>query len=78
VGAPGRLAVDGDEIVLVGPHQPDEVLKAAGEQGRIDPVHQVPQSARAGNAIMERAEPAKKIQVVLAPRQYPRSRRSRR
>ena len=67
MGAPGRLTVDGDEIVLVGPHRSDEGLKTAGEEGRIDPVHQIAQPAGARDAVMEVAESTQEGQVVLTP-----------
>jgi len=67
MGAPGGLAVDGDEIVPVGPHRSDEGLEAAGEQGRVDPVEQVAQPAGARHAMMEVTEPPEEFQMVPAP-----------
>jgi hypothetical protein len=67
MGAPGRLTVDGDEIVLVGPHRSDEGLKTAGEEARIDPVHQIAQPAGARDAVMEVAKSTQEGQVVLTP-----------
>ena len=67
VGASGGLAVDGDEVVPPGPHGGDEGLEAARKQHRIDPVHQVAQPAGARHAVMEIAEAAQEIEMVLAP-----------
>ena len=68
VGASGGLAVDGDDVVPSRPHGGDEGLKAARKQRRIDPVHQIAQPAGARHAVMEVAEAAQEIEVVLAPK----------
>src|SRR5215467_5762041 len=68
VGTSGGLAVDGDEVVPSRPHGGDEGRKAAREQRRIDPVHQIAQPAGARHAVMEVTEAAQEIEVVLAPR----------
>ena len=49
------------------PYLGDPGLETAGEQGRIDPVQQVAQPARARHAVMEVAEAPEEIQMVLAP-----------
>ena len=68
VGASGGLAVDGDDVVPLWPHGGDEGLKAAREQRRIDPVHQIAQPAGARHAVMEVTEAAQEIEVVFAPK----------
>jgi len=67
VGAARGLAVDGDELVAVGPHRRDPILEAAPEQNRIDPVDQAAQPALARNAVMVRREPPQEVEVILAP-----------
>ena len=67
MGAAGRLAIDGDELVSVRPDGGDPALEAAPEQGRIDTVHQVAQPACTRNTVIELREPPKKIEMVLTP-----------
>jgi hypothetical protein len=67
VGAAGRLAIDGDEVMTARPQRGDPALEAACEQGRIDAVHQVAQPARARNAMVELGELPQKIEMMLAP-----------
>jgi hypothetical protein len=50
------------------PHGGDEGLKAAREQRRIDPVHQIAQPAGTRHAVMEVTEAAQEIEVVLSPK----------
>jgi hypothetical protein len=67
VGAARGLAVDGDELMPPRPERGDPALKAAREQGRINAVYQVPQPARAGNAVVEIGELPQKVEMMLAP-----------
>jgi len=41
VGAPRGLAVDGDEVVAIGPERRDPALKTAPEQEGIDTVYEI-------------------------------------
>jgi hypothetical protein len=67
VGAAGRLAIDGDEVMTARPQRGDPAFEAACEQGRIDAVHQVAQPARARDAMVELGELPQKIEMMLAP-----------
>src|SRR3954464_3451437 len=67
MGAPGGLAVDGNEIVAVWPQRGDPALEAASEQERVDAVDEGAQPARAGNAVVEGGEAAQNGEVVRAP-----------
>lgn len=67
VGAARRLAVDGDEVVPIGPQRRHPALEAAPEQERIDPVDQAAQPALAWDAVVERREPPQDAEMVLAP-----------
>src|ERR1700739_2729826 len=67
VGAPRRLAVDGDEVVPARPQRGDPAVEAAAEQHRIDAIDQAAQPALAGNAKMELREAAQKIEMMLTP-----------
>jgi IS5 family transposase len=58
VGAPGGLAVDGNEIVAVWPQRGDPALEAASEQERVDAVDEGAQPALAGDAVVEGREAA--------------------
>src|SRR5215831_1686751 len=68
VAASDGLAVDGNEVVPSRPHGGDEGLKAAREQRRIDPVHQIAQPAGARHAAVEVTEAAEEIEMVLPPK----------
>ena len=72
VGAPGRLAVDGDEFRPVRPRRRHPTLEAALEQDGIDPVEKNAQPALAGYAVGE----GRKNPNGSCPR--PRCRRNRR
>src|SRR5574344_1362895 len=61
------FAVDGDKIVPTGPERPDPVFKTPSEQKGIDAINQCAQPTLARNAIVKRREPAKKLQMRLAP-----------
>src|SRR4051812_6600080 len=67
MGAPGGLAVDGNEIVAVWPQRGDPALEAASEQERVDAVDEGAQPARAGDAVVEGREAAQNGEVVRAP-----------
>jgi len=67
VGAPGGLAVDGNEIVAVWPQRGDPALEAASEQERVDAVDEGAQPALAGDAVVEGREAAQNGEVVRAP-----------
>ena len=66
MGPPGRLSVTGNEGVLVRPHRRNKSLKAAREQARVDPVHQIAQPPGAGHTMIKVTEPAQEFRVVLA------------
>ena len=68
VGAARSLAVDGDEVVPTRPEGPNPTLETLPEHQRIHPVHERPQPSPAGDSIVERREPTKKINVMPAPR----------
>ncbi len=68
MGAPGGLAVDGDELGPIRPHRGHPALEAALEQERIDPVDEDAQPPLAGNAVVKRRKPAQEIEMMLAPR----------
>ena len=67
MGAPRRLAVDGDEIVPVRPEGRDPAIETAPEQHRIDPVDERTQPALAGNAMVKLGKAAQKTDMMLAP-----------
>ena len=67
VGAPCRLAVDGDEIVAPGPQRLDPVFEAAPEQDGVDAIDQAAHPALAGHAVVIGREAAQEILVLLAP-----------
>jgi len=67
VGAPGRLAVDGDEFRPVRPRRRHPTLEAALEQDGINPVEKNAQPALAGHAVGERRKAAQEIEMELAP-----------
>src|SRR3954471_21786975 len=67
MGAPGSLAVNGDEGVAVWPEGANPALKAAAEQERVDAVDEGAQPALAGDAVVEGGEAAQNGEVVLPP-----------
>ena len=67
LGAPRRLAVDGDEVVPIRPQRRYPTLETASEQDRIDPVDEFAQPTLTRNAIMKLRKPAQEIEVMPAP-----------
>ena len=67
VGAARGLAVNGDEVVAIGPERRDPALEAPPEKNWINAVDEVAQPALAGNAEMEVAEAAQKGEMALTP-----------
>ena len=67
MGAARRLPVDGDELVAVRPEGGYPALEAASEQGWMDAVHQVAQSACARNTMVEVGEAPQEVEMMLSP-----------
>src|SRR3954451_16153141 len=67
VGAPGSLAVDGNEIVAVWPQRGDPALEVASEHERVDAVDEGAQPALTRDAVVEGREAAQNGEVVRAP-----------
>jgi len=61
------FSVNGDEVVPAGPQRLYPVFEATPERHGIDAVHQCAQPPFARDSMMERREPAKKAEMVLAP-----------
>jgi hypothetical protein len=53
VGAPRRLAINGDKIVPPGPKGGGPALETGAEQERIDPVHKRAHPTGARNTMIE-------------------------
>jgi acetyltransferase-like isoleucine patch superfamily enzyme len=66
-GAPRTLAVDGNQIVPIGPKRRNPVVETASEHDRVDAVDQCPQPAHARDIEMKRRESSQEIQMMLAP-----------
>src|ERR1035441_8369915 len=67
VGAPRRLAVDGDEVVAIRPKRGDPAFETAAEEDGIDAVDEGSQPAFAGNAKVELRKTPEKAEMVLTP-----------
>jgi len=60
------LAVDGDEIVPIGPERLDPAFETPSEQRRVDAIDQSLKPPHAWDAELELREPSQKIEVLLA------------
>src|SRR5450432_4712823 len=70
VRATRGLAVDGDEVVPTRPQCVDPALETNPEGQGIHPVYQGAQPAFTGDSVVERGEPSKQTQMMLAPGGY--------
>ena len=61
------LAVNGNEIMPVGPELLDPAFETLSEQNRVDAIDQALKPAHAGNAEMKLREPSQKIEMLLSP-----------
>ena len=67
VGAPGRFAINSDELRPIRPRRRHPALEAALEQNRINSIEQNAQPALAGNAVFEGRKAAQHIKMRFAP-----------
>jgi len=65
VGAPRRLAVDGDEVVAIRPERGDPAFETAAEENGVDAVDEGSQPALAGNAEVKLRKTPQKTEMVL-------------
>src|SRR3977135_924922 len=83
VGAPRRLAIDGDEVVLARPQRGNPAIEAVAEQHWIDAIEHAAQAAPAAEAAIARrgcrnGTPRSRAENRDDPRPSRRCRRSRR
>jgi hypothetical protein len=67
VGAARGLAIDGNEIVAIGPGLLDPGFETASEQDQANSIDQCLKPTHAGDAEMKLREPTQKIETMFAP-----------